>query len=66
MRVLLANVVTPTIPMGVFAIADALERAGHAVRIVHCALERAADPKFDLGRAAHRFEADLVGIAIHA
>jgi radical SAM superfamily enzyme YgiQ (UPF0313 family) len=65
MRVLLASAVTPTIPMGLFAIADALERAGHAPRIVHLALERARDPGFSLGSLAAREEAALVGISLH-
>ena len=65
MRILLANVVTPTIPMGLFAIADALERAGHSVRIFHREIERAVDPSFSLGHVAARDGAGLVGIAIH-
>ncbi|HVY61705.1 MAG TPA: radical SAM protein, partial [Planctomycetota bacterium] len=65
MRVVLASAVTPTIPMGLFAIADALERAGHRVRIVHRELERRVDPGFQLGHIAARDGAALVGIAAH-
>jgi len=65
MRVILASAVTPTIPMGLFAIGDALERAGHEVRIVHVEIERARDPAFRLSTLVNRDGARLVGLAVH-
>jgi len=52
-------------PVGIFSLADVLDRAGHQVEICHLGLRRALDPDFDLGAYAAGTAPDLVGISLH-
>lgn len=52
-------------PVGLVALADRLERAGHEVEIVHAGVEQRLDPGFDLETAILADSPDLVGFSLH-
>ena len=50
---------------GLMGLADCLERAGHAVEILHSGVERRLDAGFDAAEAIRASRPDLVGISLH-
>ena len=52
-------------PVGLFSLADVLDRAGHQVEICHLGLRDVLAPGFSLGRHVASLAPDLVGISLH-
>ncbi|RLB60713.1 MAG: hypothetical protein DRI90_13105, partial [Deltaproteobacteria bacterium] len=52
-------------PMGLFALADRVDRLGHDVEIVHLGVELQTDRTFNLSDALVDSSPDLVGLSLH-
>lgn len=52
-------------PMGLFALADRLDRAGHEVEMIHLGIELSRDRTFDLASALATRLPGLVGFTLH-
>ena len=52
-------------PVGLLGLADALDRDGHEVEVVHLGLASLRDPGFDLAAHLGGWGADLVGFSLH-
>ena len=52
-------------PVGLLGLADALDRRGHQVEVVHLGLATLGDPSFDLAAYLARRGADLIGFSLH-
>ena len=52
-------------PVGLLGLADALDRDGHEVEVVHLGLATQRDPGFDLAAHLARRGVDLVGFSLH-
>lgn len=52
-------------PVGLLGLADALDRDGHEVEVLHLGLATLRDPRFDLVRYLRRRSPDLVGFSLH-
>jgi radical SAM superfamily enzyme YgiQ (UPF0313 family) len=55
----------PLMPMGLFSMADYLERSGFSVRVVNLALERLLNPGAGLRQLLAGLEAEVVGVSLH-
>ena len=53
------------IPMGVFALADLLDREGHPSRIIHLGVEWIEDPGFSISRFLRDAEVQCVALPLH-
>ena len=53
------------IPMGVFAIADSLEKEGYSVQIINYPLEQNLDRHWDLSQYLKNIDFDVCGIDLH-
>jgi radical SAM superfamily enzyme YgiQ (UPF0313 family) len=56
---------TQWMALGIFALADAVRRAGHSARILHAGLERLLDPRFTLAGYVQAHPTPLVAFSIH-
>ena len=52
-------------PLGLLALADQLERQGHAVEVVHAGVETRLDPTFDVIDDARTHRVELLAFALH-
>jgi len=55
----------PLMPMGIFSMADYLERNGFEVRVINLALEKLLNPHVGLRQLLAGLEADVVGVSLH-
>lgn len=55
----------PLMPMGLFSMADYLERNGFSVKVINLALERLLNPHAGLRRLLTGLDAGVVGVSLH-